>query len=329
MPTPSIDNIPVTIDFPELNLPQDYECVPSVTIAPDVPEIPKPPIDVDAAPPAAIPANNENVFQAGTDNPAPQIEKKQVTLTAVLFRLQNLSVGQFFAANTDDTPEIAEQKTFFKDALTIDVEADNIVTSFAKVYALDRFMGLDTDGMAKVYGVPMEQFGERVRHKPQICLKFRELTINQEDTPIREKKLVKEISFRLMADIPSSFEDLNSLREQILNTFSGYSWLVSKDNTFTYRDEGNGYRLAIDAEKPLFTEIVTKILSIQNHTYDEIYVGKYNVNRPETPPKATVLGKEVTLPFRGRWGTVYFWKAEYKQAGIEDKIIATNILLDP
>ena len=301
--TPDIDNSPEQIDVPEVSTSADT--VPTLT-----------------------PDQTTETLTSGTDNPQPQIEVKAVNLIEVLNRLQNLAVETFFTPIADEDPNLAEQRTYFKTSLTIDTEADNITTAFAKLYALDRFQGLDTGDLAKVYGVPIEQFGEKVRYKPQICLKFRELEINQSDLPIREYKLVKEISFRLLGnEIPKSFQELNTLREKILNAFSNYSWVVSSENTYTYRDFSRGYRLAIDIEKDGFTELVTKVLSVQDHTYEEQYVGDTKVNRPLAPPKGNVLGKEIDLPFRGRFGTVVFWKAEYKQEGIEDKIIATNVPL--
>lgn len=301
--TPDIDNSPEEIPIPEVSASADT--VPTLT-----------------------PDQSSETLTSGTDNPQPQIETKSVNLIEVLNRLQNLAVDTFFTPVATDDDALAEQRTYFKTSLTIDTEADNITTAFAKLYALDRFQGLDTGDLAKVYGVPIEQFGEKVRFKPQICLKFRELEINQSDLPIRDYKLVKEISFRLMNTIPQNWDDLNALREKILSTFSAFSWVVSSEKTYTYRDLGNGYKLSIDADKDLFTEIVTKVLSIQDQTYDEIFVGTYDVSRPVTTPRANVLGKDVDLPFRGRFGTVVFWKAEYKQSGIEDKIIATNLPLD-
>lgn len=301
--TPDIDNSPEEIPIPEVSASADT--VPTLT-----------------------PDQSSETLTSGTDNPQPQIETKSVNLIEVLNRLQNLAVDTFFTPVATDDDALAEQRTYFKTSLTIDTEADNITTAFAKLYALDRFQGLDTGDLAKVYGVPIEQFGEKVQFKPQICLKFRELEINQSDLPVRNYKLEKEISFRLLGDeIPKNFDDLTNLREKILAAFSNYSWVVSSENTYTYRDFSRGYRLAIDIERDGFTEIVTKVLSVQDHTYEEQYVGYTKVNRPPTPPKGTVLGKEIDLPFRGRFGTVVFWKAEYKQEGIEDKIIATNVPL--
>ena len=301
---------------------------PDIDQAPEQIEVPDQTSSADVVPTPTTEQAGE-ILTSGTDNPQPQIEVKAVNLIEVLNRLQNLSVETFFTAVTGDSDALAEQRVYFKDSLTIDVEADNLVTAFAKVYALDRFQGLDTGDLAKVYGVPIEQFGEKVRFKPQICLKFRELEINQSDLPIRNYKLEKEISFRLLGDeAPKNFDDLTNLREKILAAFSNYSWVVSSENTYTYRDFSRGYRLAIDIEKDGFIELVTKVLSIQDHTYEEQYVGDTKVNRPLVPPKGTIFGKEVDLPFRGRFGTVVFWKAEYKQEGIEDKIIATNVPVD-
>ena len=306
MPTPEIDNTPEQIDVPD--------------------QLPT----ADQVPDTLTPDQSSETLTSGTDNPQPQIERNTDNLVAILNRLQNLVVTQFFEPNTTDSTELAEQRQYFKDGLTIDVEADSAVIADIKCRAMDRFIGLDTTDLAKVYGVPIEEFGVKVRYKPQVCLKFREVEINPDDLPLRDDKLVKEISFRILGDnIPNSYQDLSDLRDKILNAFSGYSWLVSNQKTYTYRDTAKGYRLAIDVEKDVFTEIVTKVLSIQGDTYDESFVGSYDVSRPLTPPTATVLGRTVNLPFRGRWGTVYFWRAEYKQDGIADKIIATNVPLEP
>ena len=302
--TPDIDNTPEEIPVPEASTSADT--VGTLTTE-----------------------QSTETLTSGTDNPQPQIETKIVNLIEVLNRLQNLAVETFFTPIPDEDPTLAEQRTYFKTSLTIDTEADNITTAFAKLYALDRFQGLDTGDLAKVYGIPIENFAEKVVFMPQICLMFRELSINQNDLPLRDYKLKKEISFRLLGDNkPQSYDDLIALREKILDSFRGYSYDVSSENTFNYRDLDKGYRFAIDIEKEKFTELMTKVLAIQNDTYDEKFVGTSKVNRPLTAPKGTALGKVINLPFRGRFGTVVFWKAEFKQMGIEDKIIATNQTLD-
>lgn len=305
MPTPDIDNLSEQIDV--------LDQLPTA----------------DQVPENLTPDQASETLTTGSDNPQPQIEQKATNLIEVLNRLQNITVENFFAANPTDDEVIAEQRTYFREGLTIDTEADNLITAQAKLYAMNTFIGLDTEGIAKVYGLPIDEYGEKVRYKPQVTIKFIEAEINQEDTPVRSTKLVKQISFRLFGEyIPKSRDDLGTLRQKIIDAFSGFSYLVSKENTYTYRDLDKGYRLAIDAEKEVFTELVTKVLSIQDDTYDERYVGKGDVNRPEIPQTADVLGQTKTLPFRGRWGSVYFWKAEYKQLGIEDKILADNFPLE-
>jgi hypothetical protein len=301
MPTPDIDNLPEQIEVTD-TLPAS-EQVPNPT-----------------------PDQSAEILTSGTENPQPQIEQKTTNLVEVLNRLQNLNVETFFAANPTDDSAIAEQRAYFKDGLTIDTEADNIGTSHVKLYAMNTFIGISDDSIAKVYGVPIGDYGEKVRFKPQITLKFRELEINQSDTPVRSYKLLKEVSFRLLGDnIPNSAEELSQLREKILDQFADYSFDVSATETYTYRDLNNGYRLAIDCNRDTFIEITSKCLSIQDLNYDEQFLAVGNVARPSTPPMATVLGQQKTLNFRGRYGKVYFYRAEYKQSGIEDRIIASNI----
>ncbi|ELS32789.1 MULTISPECIES: hypothetical protein [Pseudanabaena] len=271
------------------------------------------------------PVDNIDADDVAIINAQAVIEKTTVTWQEAFVKLHNFEVNAYFDKQNDDSLALQSQKEYFAETMLMS-EDDGGVAILAKDRLFTRVKGLDLSDLAKVYGVPIEQFGEKVRFKPQICLKFREIEVNPDDLPIRSTKLVKEISFRLLGDkIPQTRDDLNQIREKVLDTFGSVSWLVSREKTYTYRDLEKGYRLAIDTDKDVFTDLVTKVLSIQDYTYDEQYVGVGDVNRPETPPTAEIFGEVVTLPFRGRWGTVYFWKAEYKQAGIEDRIIANNV----
>ena len=277
----------------------------------------------------AVPTADIDADDTAVINAQAAIEKDTVDWAEGFRKFQNFEVAAYFERVNEDSLPMQSQKDYWSKMTTI-TEDDGIIKAIGKFMLFDRVRGQDLKDLAKVYGVPIEQFGEKVRHKPQICLKFREVEIEQSDLPIRDYKLVKEISFRLLGDdIPKTFDDLSVLRQKILDAFSGFSWRVSSENTFTYRDFSRGYRLAIDAEKDVFTELVGKVLGLQGDTYEEQYAGDTKVHRPLVPIKAKVLGKDVDLPFRGRFGAVYFWKAEYKQEGIEDKILAVNAPLEP
>ena len=278
----------------------------------------------------AVPTADIDADDTAVINAQAAIEKDTIDWAEGFRKFQNFEVAAYFERVSEDSLPMQSQKDYWSKMTTI-TEDDGIIKALGKFMLFDRVRGsnLDTKDLAKVYGIPIEEFGENVRYKPQITIKFIESEINQQDTPVRNRKLVKRISFRLFGEyIPKNRGELGTLRQKIIDTFSGVSYLVSKDNTYTYRDLEKGYRMAIDAEKDVFTELVTKVLSIQGDTYDDRYAAKGDVNRPETPQTTEVLGETKTLPFRGRWGTVYFWKAEYKQAGIEDKILADNYPLE-
>jgi hypothetical protein len=310
-----MDNIPIDeqiiVDDPN---PQ------TVTVVPDEPVPPYEVTSVDAT--KAVDSTSP-----ATDLATAPIANNNLGLDENIATIHNYAITQFLSVPETDTSDIATVKRNLVARLTIDTEKDNGINSLRKQFTLFTLQGIDN--IAKVYGVPIEEFGEKVTYKPQVKLIFQEIEINQEDTPVRERKLVKRISFRLFGEnIPKNIDDLASLRQKIIDSFSGVSWLASKDKTFTYRDVSKGYRFAVDAEREVFIDLITKVLAIQGDTFEEKYVGIGEVNRPVIPPTANVLGRTVNLPFRGRWGTVYFLKAEYKQAGIDDKILATNIPLN-
>lgn len=271
------------------------------------------------------PSTDIDEADAAIINAQAAIEKDTIDWSEGFRKFQNYEVAAYFEKVRDDSLPMQSQKDYWVKLCTI-TEEDGLLKAIGKYQLFDRLRGADFGDLAKVYGIPIEEFGEKVRHKPQITLKFRELEINQEDLPVRDYKLVKEVSFRLLGNnIPESKDQLSELREKILNEFNEYSYEVSSSETYTYRDLNNGYRLAIDCSRETFIQIATKCLAIQDLNYDEQYLGVGNVSRPNSIPTTTALGSQVNLPFRGRYGKVHFWKCEYKQAGIEDRIIAANI----
>jgi hypothetical protein len=302
--------------MPDETIPLDEQFIadnPDQTAAAVTPETPDPPYEINS----------------GETVPPVAIETSTVELSVNTARIHNFAITEFLAVPDADTSELAGVKRDLLGQLMIDNDVDTILSRMEKQLNLFFLKGLDDESLAKVYGVPIEEYGEKVRFKPQITIKFRELEINKDDTPVRINKLLKQISFRLLGDnIPNTRQELATLREKILDTFGSVSFLVSKDETYTYRDLSNGYRMAIDANREIAVDLFTKALDIQGFSFDGQYFAKGEVNRPEIPPTAIVFGETVNLPFRGRWGTVYFWKAEYKQAGIADKILAVGYPLE-
>lgn len=273
----------------------------------------------EVVPPTA-PINVE--ANSGINVPEPTIEKKILTLAAFTTRIQNLSLQDFIKRQEGDSADLAETKQQALEVLTIDPETDNALTRVEKQLNLFLLSGLQ--GLATVFGTPTEVYDEKVAYKPQLLMVFKERVINPDDLPLRIYKLEKEISFRFMGDnVPTTKDDLDALKAKIIEKFVGFKWTVSPIYSYNYRDKANGYRLSISAERDLAVELITKVVSLQNHEFDEQWLGETKHNKG-TPRTATYFGEEVQLPFRGRYGDVYLHTATYLQNGIKPKV-----LIDP
>ena len=260
MPTPDIDNTPEQIVVPD-QLPIADQV--SATLTPD---------------------QAGEVLASGTDNPQPQIEVKATNLIEVLNRLQNITVERFFANNPDDTTTIAEQRIYFKDALTIDVEADNIVTAFTKFYAMDRFQGLDADALNEVYTIPLSTVANiDLRGKPQLHLYFVEANyLSDSDRRIADGQIG---GIRLMDKTSQSLTltELTSLGEKCRDLFNSFLWNKGK-SMVSYSDPEKGYNLQILCQtKEGGVETLSKVLAIRDHEV----IGKYvNFKENSEPDQA-------------------------------------------
>lgn len=248
MPSPDINNTPEQIEVPDQNSTADVVPTPS-------------------------PQQAAEVLTSGTDNPQPQIEVKATNLIEVLNRLQNLSVENFFAVNPEDTNSIAEQRVYFKDALTIDVEADNLVTAFAKVYAMDRFQALDADALSEVYTIPLSTIANiDLRGKPQLHLYFIEVNyLSDSGRRIADGQIG---GIRLMDKTSESLTlaELTTLGEKIRDLFKDYLWEKGK-SMVSYSDPEMGYNLQILCQtKDGGIEVLTKVLSVRDHEIITKYV---------------------------------------------------------
>ncbi len=286
----------------------------------DIPAIPDLP---DTTPTEVITPDTPiaNVDNSGLNVPAPEIEKKVISLGETTARIQNLVLADFFKPDSQDNSDLANTKNELAQQLTINNDTDNAITRVEK--QLNLFLLQGFSNLATVYGTPTEVYDEQVQYKPQLIMKFVEKIINPEDTPLRVYKLQKEISFRFMTEssTPKTQADLDDLKAKILAAFGlPFKWVVSPTSTYHYRDKSNGYRLSIDAEKDLALEIINKVISFKDDTFDEQYLGN-STHTKSTPKTATYFDQIVDLPFRGRYGDVYLYQVTYSQAGIKPKTL--------
>lgn len=274
MPTPDIDNEPELIDKPDAIAASDVSPVPS--------------------PDAAL-----ETITVGNDNPAVQIEAKSVNLIEVFNRLQNLAADDFFAIDTTDNPVIAEQKAYFKDALKIDVEADSLISAFAKIYCLDRFKALDSDSLDAVYTIPDSTIANiDLRGKPQLDLYFVE--VNYLTSLGREIVDGQIAGIRLMESSSQTLteSELVLLGEKIKDSFRDFLWVKGK-NMLSYSDPDKGLNLQVLCQsKEGGIEVINKVLALRNFEIQNSRLN-YKVNEspaeayPVTPTLTEVLGKTV------------------------------------
>jgi hypothetical protein len=256
----------------------------------------------------------------GLDVPAQAIEAGTVNLSVNTARIHNFAISEFLAVPNSDTSELGDVKRELLAQLTIDNEVDTVLTRIEKQLNLFFLMGIG-DNIAKVYGTPVEHFQSTTKFKPQATIIFKELTINDQDLPLRNYYLEKELSIRLLTqNIPNSEEQLEELRVKIVDIFGGFIYTSSKTLTHTYRDKQDGLYFAVSAERDVSRVIIEKALSIQEIEYDDdlLVATTFPVGRQK---KVNALGKEVDEPNRGKWGEVRFNRIEYKQGGILDRIL--------
>lgn len=273
MPNPDIDNEPEIISTPDS-------------------------MDVADLAPIADPDQKLEAITVGNDNPAIQIEQKAANIIEVLNRLQNLAVDKFFEAIPDENPVLAEQRTYFKSALTIDVEADNIITAFAKFYAMDRFQGLDLGDLGEVYTIPLSTAANiDLRGKPQLHLYFVEVNyLSDSDRRIADGQIG---GIRLMDKTSQSLTltELTTLGEKCRDLFNGFLWDKGK-SMVSYSDPEKGYNLQILCQtKEGGVETLGKVLAIRDHEVIGKYVNFKENSEPEQAypdifSEVEILGKK-------------------------------------
>lgn len=255
----------------------------------------------------------------GLDVPAQTIEKGTINLGVITAKIQNFALDEFFVINEADTSELANAKREMLTGLRIDNEVDNAITRVEK--QLNYLILSFGEGIGKFYGTPVEHFQSTKKFQPQVTIIFKELTINDQDLPLRNYYLEKEVSIRLLKEnIPKSEDELEELRVKIVEAFGGFTYTSSKTNVYTYTDKQEGLAFSVAAEREIAKTIIEKAMSIQNMQYsDRLLVEK--IYPDNQPVKTNVLGKEVNEPNQGRWGEVRFNRIEYKQGGIVDRIL--------
>jgi hypothetical protein len=183
------------------------------------------------------------------------------------------------------------------------------------------------DMQAPIYGIPVGQFLETRRFRPQVTLYFKE---DAEDIDPDYRAITAEISFRLMNESETTISkaELTTLANKIKAEFGGltpYRWKKGK-TVCSYIDPENGYSMQIYAfSKTEGKEVIGKVLDLRNKTPQWEFL-TVNENEepsqayPTIPPSKTILGKSTRLPRKRPVGYVRFLRATCQVWGVTKPI---------
>jgi hypothetical protein len=227
-------------------------------------------------------------------------------LQDMIRREHNKTVRRFFKDLGNETwdPEIKSPRGALRVACTID-DNDTATMTLIRLYLFYEVLGYGKKRLARVYGVPDTRFEEDVTTRPQIFLYFSQ---DGSAVPDGADKVDMECSFRLMDETSSTITPAKVLplarkiKELFLDANKGIVHGKGKFIVY-YRDKELGYDLRIRSiNENEGVELIKKILSIRNHTYDS------NKKTLSTPTKNSVNTQTATSTVYGKQRKSKRWR---------------------
>lgn len=240
-------------------------------------------------------------------------------LQSTLIKTQNRIVREEFSdVNEDD--DIVLPRANLKVA-SLHLDSDNALVSILRLWLFYIIIGKAKDLQPAIYGIPITDFQEYRRFKPQIFLYFLE---DQDDVEQGYARVAGEIKFRLMNQTAETLSEaeLRSYANKVKTNFGAANGFVWKKGKLlaSYADPKRGYKMQLlcrnesEAKK-----VVEQVLDIQSHTPDWKYL---NVSQnqetssayPTIPPTDFILGRSRRLPrkrpiadARFQWAVAHIW----------------------
>ncbi|PSF37761.1 hypothetical protein C7H19_09465 [Aphanothece hegewaldii CCALA 016] len=163
------------------------------------------------------------------------------------------------------------------------------------------------------YGIPVDNYQQNVKFKPQIFLYFKE---DANDVDLDYQPLRMQVSFRLIGESSTTITktELTTLATKIKTQFctgNGKTFKKGKE-LYTYKDLEKGYNIQLYAfAKTDAKALIDDILGLQSHTYDDkCFTEHLSANAtskyPTIPPTQTILGESKKEPRQRPVGTVRF-----------------------
>lgn len=188
-------------------------------------------------------------------------------------------------------------------------------------------------------GYEEKPFIPQRKNRPEVTLHFKEDTsfvpgTNSSSPDPKPNSIYKRnksrISFRVMDETPTTLSEANakSIANRIKDIFganNGYVWRKGKEMySYTHYEFGYQFQL-LCRSKAQAMDLVTKVLSIQNHTpdwrwFNEITNHVPGERYPAVPPKAIIMGKEVQTPQERPLVEVRFAYAQIKINGLQEPV---------
>lgn len=187
-----------------------------------------------------------------------------------------------------------------------------IITMLMAIYQI-----LEAKDIGHIYGIPVEEYDRQHVYRPQVTLHFSQ---NPLETTGGTRPISGQVSFRLMNETSKSItvatvQALATKIKQVFGVGTPYKWSKGKE-LVNYYDLANGYYLKILCRnKTDGKDLITKILSIQSHTYEAKYLKLEKdedelSNYPDIPPKINILGDAIQEPRKRPIADVRFTHAE-------------------
>lgn len=209
-------------------------------------------------------------------------------LKNLMIRLHNPRVKRHFKDAPDDDI-ITQGAASIKAGCTIK-PSDSLLIALVRAWLFEVTVENSSRMHPAIYGLPTPTHWDNISLEglPQVLLFFEQ---DAAASPSGFSRIQAEISFRLAKETAASMTEAKAkiIAQRIKSAFgSAPTWQFTKGNKiWSYKKKDEGYWMQIYAStEQEGKDIINKVLSIQNHSFDENYFGlstnpsKESINNP-------------------------------------------------
>jgi hypothetical protein len=224
---------------------------------------------------------------------------------------------EFSDIEADDALEIPrgslKRACLLKDDDTVDM-------TVLRLYLLFFHARKAADLQAPLFGIPVGDYDERKKYKPQVTLYFSQ---DDDSVPQKRRPTNAEIAFRLVNETAQTITegDLNSIALRIKTEFgasNGYRWRKGRV-LCTYIDREHGLHLYIYAfNESEGREVINKVCDVAVKPFNDDYLSIHESRRswPTNPGTQMILGRARPKPVERPVVYVRFRKATLSIHGL-------------